>query len=242
MSVPGFFSNVPQRLPHPRVDDWVVLVLHNALIHAFDLLRTNPPTGFVLATAKEDDITRQIEHIMENRLRKTEEVPGFNKLNFGKITKANELTNYNGSHPSKKPDLVCDLRRESLIDIWSTHDALFIECKPVDRTHKIDTKYCCDGISRFIDGDYAWAMQEGIMVAYVRDGHTISHDLMPVLTYGPIHLNLGAPPTVSPIAASSPLPLAEALHVSLHQRPFNWAGGQGKACAIRIFHSWHTCM
>ena len=40
--------------------------------------------------------------------------------------------------------------------------------KPVDDDHATGTHYCDSGINRFVNGDYAWAMQEGMMVAYVR--------------------------------------------------------------------------
>ena len=69
MNVPGFFTALPaHRLPHPPVPLRVILTLHLALIKAFELLRANPPAGFILSTAAEDDITRQLYTILEDRL------------------------------------------------------------------------------------------------------------------------------------------------------------------------------
>ena len=59
------------RLPHPHVPVRVILTAHLALTKAFEVLRADPPSGFLLATAKEDEITRQLHWIMENRLLRT---------------------------------------------------------------------------------------------------------------------------------------------------------------------------
>jgi hypothetical protein len=242
MSVPGFFSRgISVRLPHPRVDDRVILKVHETIIRAFELLRAEPPKGFMLSSALEDDITRQLEWILENRLRHHGEVPGFDSRSFGKITRANELTNYNGTHLAKKPDLVFDLKRDALRDLLHTHDALFVECKPVDKKHPIRSDYCDAGLRRFIDGDYAWTMQEGMMVAYVRDGRTIAKSLVPELAKRARQGDLGRPTSPSPLSRSRPSKTAEALHVTVHERAFAWSGGQGRACPIRMFHSWHAC-
>lgn len=241
MSIPGFFSQgVSYQLPHPGVDERLILIVHAAVTRAFELLRQHPPTGFVLASAKEDDITRQLEFILENRLRPHGEVPGFDSRSFGRVSKAPELTNVDGQHPAKKPDLVFDLKRESF-QVLHTHDALFAECKPVDRRHRIPSCYCNDGMHRFINGDYAWTMQEAMMIAYVRDNHTIAEHLAPNLASPRLHAALGSPTPPVQVPASGSHERAEALHITTHQRVFLWPGGRGQACAIRIFHSWHSC-
>jgi len=171
MSVPGFFTEIPAfRLPHPPVPKRIILTTHLALVKAFELLRLNPPEGFTLGAANEDSITRQLQWIMQNRLLGSREVPGFDARRFKNVLRAPEVTNVDGKHPAKKPDLVLFLLKRDSLSVIRSHDGIFAECKPVDDSHAIGTHYCDSGINRFVTGDYAWAMQEGMMIAYVRGG------------------------------------------------------------------------
>lgn len=82
-----------------------------------------------------------------------------------------DCTNYDGHRLEKSPDLSFHLTDRS------RHFPLPVECKIIDRTKGVNL-YCSDGVARFICGDYGWAGQDGIMIAYVRNGATID----PVLT------------------------------------------------------------
>lgn len=240
MNVPGFFTALPEhRLPHPPVPLRIILTLHLALIKAFELLRENPPAGFALSTANEDDITRQLYTILEDRLLKTKEVEGFDRRRIRNVARAPEVTNYDGTHPAKKPDLVFPMKREHLA-VQSSEDAIFAECKPVDGDHAVGECYCGLGISRFVGGEYAWAMQEGMMVAYARGGRSITNDLAPVLA-GSRHKDLGSPSPPVVVSCPGAPSNVETLQSTLHQRGFTWPSNGGKACEIRVFHSWHNC-
>lgn len=242
MNVPGFFTAAPEyRLPHPQVPLRIILTAHLALVKAFELLRAEPPTGFLLSTAKEDDITRQLHTILEDRLLGTNEVTGFDRRRIKNVVRAPEVTNYDGSHPAKKPDLVLFLMKREHLAAQSSQDAIFAECKPVDDGHSVGMHYCDSGIRRFVIGDYAWAMQEGMMIAYARAGRTISKDLAPALASGSRPMELGSPSALVAVSASVASKYAEALHETLHQRSFAWPAGCGSACPIRVFHSWHNC-
>jgi hypothetical protein len=239
MSVPGFFTRgVTFELPHPPIDLRLILIAHAAVECGLGLLRDAPPEGFELRNAGEDDITRQLQWVVENRLRRTKEVRGFNKRLFGKVWRAPEVTNFNWQHPAKKPDLVFDLNRDSL-PVLGTHDALFVECKPVDNAHPAGEDYCDRGLRRFVNGDYAWAMQEAMMVGYVSDGRSIAESLVPTLALR--RKALGIVVDLAPVDRSRSSKRAEVLQVTTHGRDFLWPDGRGPACPIRIFHSWHTC-
>jgi hypothetical protein len=194
----------------------------------------------MLSTADEDDITRQLHTILEDVLLKTKEVRGFDRRRIMKVVRAPEVTNYDGTHPAKKPDLVLFLMQREHLAVQPSQDALFAECKPVDNDHAVGKHYCDAGIQRFVGGDYAWAMQEGMMVAYARAGHTIIKDLAPVLA-GSRHKALGSPTAPEVVSRSAASSSAEPLHSTLHQRAFTWLASHGKACQIRVFHSWHNC-
>lgn len=242
MSVTGFFTAIPEyQLPHPQVALRIVLTTHLALEKAFELLRTEPPAGFLLSAAKEDEITRQLHWILENRLLTREEVPGFDRRRIKNVIRAPEVTNHDGKHPAKRPDLVLFLLRREFLPIIHSHDGLFAECKPIDRDHPIGSDYCDGGIMRFVNGDYAWAMQEGLMVGYVRDGRTIGGDLAGALASERRHTVLGSPNAPSMVRVSPTVTPCEPLHATVHQRSFMWPGNFGTAGEIRIFHSWHDC-
>jgi hypothetical protein len=241
MTIAGFFAEgIDFHLPHPALDDSVLLITHDAICHAFSLLRTSPPAGFNLSSAQEDAITQQLEWILENRLRKSGEVPGFDERIFQKVRRAAEVTNFDGKHPSKKPDLVFDLARDAPL-VLSSLDALFVECKPVDKSHPIPKHYGKLGAFRFISGDYGWAMQEGMMLAYVRNGHTLSANLAPLFSSEPLRTLLGQPTSIAAVPGAHASRFAEQLHVTEHHRNFPWPQGRGNAGPIRIFHSWHSC-
>ena len=238
MNNAGFFAKgVDYQLPHPAIDDAVFLITHNAICRAFSLLRGS---AFPLISAHEDQVTQQLHWILEDRLRQNGEVPGFDERVFRKVWRAPEVTNFDGKHPAKKPDLVFELVRDEDL-VLSTQDALFVECKLVDNSHPITSVYCDDGLDRFVIGDYAWAMQEGMMLGYVRHGYTLKKNLSPILSTSRYQEKLGQPSTMKIIRGSATFALAEQLHSTSHLRNFQWPHAKGNAQPIRILHSWHQC-
>jgi hypothetical protein len=104
-------------------------------------------------------------------------------------------------------------------------------------------KYCDDGLIRFVRGDYAWAMQEGMMLAYARDDRTIADHLIPAMKERERMTSLA---TVKlPRACHTPDATeddhAEPIHISKHRRDFVWLDAKGKATDITIYHQWHYC-
>lgn len=239
MSILGFFTQgVTYELPHPPVDERTVLIIHAVIGRALDLLRTEPPPDFDLATAKEDIVTVHLQHVVENRLRKTGEVPGFDQRSFGRLWREPKVVSFDMRHLDKMPDMIFHLNRDSLA-VLSTEDGLFVECKPVDKAHSAGQDYCDEGIRRFVDGEYAWTMQDAMMVGYTRDGRTISGHLVPALVDRQSRLAVTSAP--SALACSRATNRAAGLHLSVHGRDFSWPGAWGRACAIRVYHSWHSC-
>ena len=235
--MPGFFVHAPDyRLPHPQIPLRLILVAHLAFTKAFELLRAQPPIGFALSTAKEDEITIEIYRVLEDWLLGTGAVAGFDRRRFRNV-RAPEIPNFDGTHPAKKPDLVAFLVEREHLSVRPSQDALFAECKPVDDAHPIGKHYCDGVIQRFVNGEYAWAMQEGMMIAYVRGGRTINTHLAPVLASENRQAALGSPRAPAVVSAA----IGEPLQFTIHQRSFPWPGRQGKACEIQIFHSWHPC-
>lgn len=241
MSSQGLLTSLSEHLlPHPRVPLRVILTTHAAVAKAFELLRVCPPDGFHLGTAMEDEITRQLLSLLEDRLLDSEEIEGFDRRRIRNVVRP-EIPNFDGRHPAKRPDLVFFLLRRERFKVRSSLDGIFAECKPIDRAHSIGRHYCDKGILRFVNGDYAWAMREGMMIAYVRGQRSIRNHLAPTLAAASRYSKLGSPTPPVAVQRSLPLEGAEPLSSSTHQRRFPWPNGKGLACEIQIFHSWHRC-
>ena len=247
MSQPaGFFTLgvSPDRyqLPHRRLGLPMILLIRRVLCRAFDILRER---GINLAAAKEDDLTAALRSVIENDLRQSGSVNGFNRRTYESVIRQGQVANFDGTRRAKTPDLCFKLRDDDLEPrlVLSEFDALFVECKPVDATHPVGSKYCDDGLIRFVNGDYAWAMQEGMMLAYSRDGRTIADHLVPAMSDASRMKSLATtqlpqPSRSSKAAANS---RAEAVHISKHDRSFSWPDGKGIATEITVYHLWHDC-
>ena len=239
MSSPGFFTGLPRhRLPHPAVPIRLIVAAHHAVARAIQILREE--NRIQLATALEEPLTHEVFAILQDRLLATLEVHGFDPRRFGRIQCSPEVWNHDRSR-RVVPDLVLILLKRDNLRVLPSQDGLFVECKPVDGKHAVGAHYCDRGICRFVDGEYASAMQEGLMVAYVRGGRTITKDLSPVLTDPALHAKRGFPSTPTKIPSAPIRDCGEPLHVTTHRRNFTWPGDQGPACEIRLYHSWHMC-
>ncbi len=244
-SDPSFFTRRPAArfsLPHSPLGERWLLVVHAALTAAFLILRER---GYDLRNAGENAITNQLEDVLTNDLFNQEVVAGFDRRFFGPVTRGSEAENYNGERVSKKPDLVFHLQRENTM--WDRRqDALFAECKPVDKKHPLNGYYCgvgkdCTGIERFVIGDYAWAMQEALMIGYVRDGLTVRAHLAKALEDEARRSKLGNPTPLVIVDTIASVGLPVALYQTTHQRTFTWKNGR-QASPIALFHSWHDCL
>jgi len=242
----GFFTLIvsPEHyhLPHPRLGLPVILLIRRVLLRAFELLREQ---NYNLAAATEDQVTAALRSTIENRLRQSGEVPGFNKRRFETVIRQGQWANYDGTRITKTPDLFFKLRDDESEPrpVLSEFDGLFIEAKPVDSTHPVGSKYCDDGLIRFVRGDYAWAMQEAVMLAYTRDGRTIAGHLIPEMRKSDRMKSLGTAqlPETCHATAAAACSEAEAVQSSQHRRDFPWPHGKGPASDIMVYHLWHRC-
>jgi hypothetical protein len=227
MTVGFFTQGIEYTLPHPRIPQRTVLLLCKVIKRAWQLLKEMPPSNFILQSANENTITQVLVEIIENRLRKSGDVNGFNCTLFGKVTREPKITNVDKKHPDKMPDIFFDLKRDKL-PILSDQDGLFVECKPVDRKHPILSYYCKKGLIRFVNGDYAWAMQDALMVGYV-GGYYSFKKLASVLD-GKKSASLK---TTNHFVVDE-----YTIYCSNHNRDFEWPESRGHACPISTTHLW----
>jgi len=229
MMAVGFFTHgIEFTLPHPKIPQRTILLLCRTIKRAWQLLQEEPPSNFILQSADEDTITQVLTEIIENRLRKSGDVDGFNCALFGKVTREPKITNVDKKHPDKMPDFFFDLKRDRL-PVLSDQDGLFVECKPVDRKHPILSCYCQKGLVRFVNGDYAWAMQDALMVGYAKEPYSFKK-LASVLKGGKRSASLR---TTDHFAVDE-----HAIYRSNHKRGFEWPESRGQACEISVAHLW----
>jgi hypothetical protein len=217
----------------------VILLVRRVLSRAFEVLAER---GISLARQREDQVTTALRNIIENDLRQNRSVPGFNPGTYETVVRQTQVENFDGSKLGKAPDLCFRLRNleGEPSPVLSVHDALFVECKPVDAGHAAGSAYCDDGLCRFVDGDYAWAMEEGMMLGYARSGRTIAKHLIPAMQE-PRRLEALRTAELPRLVPSAEETGAEALHVSRHRRGFLWPDDKGMATDILVYHSWHRC-
>jgi hypothetical protein len=118
----------------------------------------------------------EVNTLIETRLNALLEEDRLWSLLVRAVVRGKETVSYDGSHLEKQPDL------SILLTDRNPSFPLVVECKLIDAPSrkKIDL-YCNDGLARFVRGEYGWATREAFMIAYVRDGSTISSCLEPFL-------------------------------------------------------------
>ena len=239
----SFFTQAQQKfqVPHDPVGVRWILVVHGAITMAFSILRGR---DYGLRTAEEDEITNELENVLRNELLRKDVQCSLDPDFFRDVTRGSEVENYSGEKINKKPDLVFHLQRENRL--WDRRqDALFAECKPVDKNHRLASNYCAvdsnrSGIERFVIGNYAWAMEEALMIGYVRDQFKVHPDLENALGIEVKKEKLGNPTELVAIEVVTSNDEANTIYFTTHERSFLWRNGKN-ATPITVFHSWHNC-
>ena len=143
-----------------------LLAIAEVLQRAFDQIRRDHPSE--VAKDEEPAVTA----LLQARLNGLINQDAIWRQLVVSVGRGTESISFDGSHIEKRPDLsivLSDDRRFPLI----------AEAKILNKTAgQTIQRYCDKGLRHFVDGEYAWARREAFMLAYVRDGSTIS----PLLT------------------------------------------------------------
>lgn len=129
----------------------------------------------VQATADEVEVditarlVRRLDALMNDE---AEPVLGFTADIYETLDRGNELEDYRGEELEKRPDITFRPTGRATNLPGKRHWGLFCECKRVgpNRTAVI---YCKDGLVRFIEGKYAWAVSIAMMIGYACDGYVL---------------------------------------------------------------------
>lgn len=229
-------------LPHPRFDPSVILLIRRVIIRAFEKLREEQ---IVLADLSEDQVTANLVHVINNNLRITGEIQGFSRKFYQEVVRGGQKSTSDGACVTKTPDLCFRFQDydSEPAPVIPEFNGLFIECKVVDKNHKLGDSYCNEGIKRFVSGFYAWAMEDGVMLAYVRHSKTIAGHLIPFMSKERQMTSLATlqAPVIYSVHAAAATADAEAIHTSKHRRDRPWPDGKGQPTDITIYHLWHRC-
>ena len=188
------------QLPHPPIMEGTLRIVENAIraawVQVCESLNANDVNPNV---AYEDQLTEVLwKHLDHIRLQSPPPIPGFTPDQFESVQREGNWRNCQNTSIDKQPDLVFKFygKRNGVHPSSAIYDGLFIECKPVDSKHPIKKHYLDNGLSRFVDGTYAWAMQEAMMLGYADEGYNMSSKLIPVLLKSPIKetLKMSNPP------------------------------------------------
>jgi hypothetical protein len=148
--------------PYPGWADKTIQIVEKAIWCAWARLISE--NCLDVASAKETAITAALQHYLVELLN-LEIVDGFVSDVFPPPTRDSSVVDYSGEFLEKKPDLTFYCQHVKPV---SNQRALFFECKPIGN---INAYLGSNGLGRFIDGRYAWAMPHAGMIAYMRRRH-----------------------------------------------------------------------
>lgn len=173
-------------LPHPPIMEGVIRVIESAIREAWrQVCKTANKLEIKVEDAYEDQITKELwEYLNEIRTQNPSPVPGFSPEIFESVQREAKWVNCQNTSIDKQPDLVFKFQASHRLTVFgksAIYDGLFVECKPIDRKHPIKKHYLDQGLSRFVDGTYAWAMQDGMMLGYAGGKTSLNSKLIPEL-------------------------------------------------------------
>ena len=218
------------QLPLTEIANDHLQVIAEGLRRAFNDIRSQMPR--IVTRGTEAEMTAHMETRL-NRLLDQDPLLGQLVTN---VARGKETISFNGAHLEKRPDLSIYLSN------GFRGFPLVAEAKILDApTSKTEALYCSHGLSRFIDGEYAWGTREAFMLAYVRDGTSIETTLRPFL----FAAKSQTPPGY--MVEELPTPVVAGisdLARSRHGRKFtyiNQAQSSGTPGSISIWHLWLSC-
>jgi hypothetical protein len=230
----GFYTKGPVSLPHPAFPKATLLLIERAVVAAWQVILNHPEGDFDISNAHEDRITRELRTCLMNRILDSAEVPGFTSEQFG-VTREAKFESYDGTHLDDMPDIHVFIKRESPVSVAS-NDGLFVECKPVDQDHPAGSAYCDKGLLRFVDGYYAWALSQALMIGYADPKYTIPKKLKKAFDIRKTTIKATGSPKACSDSTSSEY--VQHPHVTVHKRGFIYPLTNTAAPSITVRHVW----
>jgi hypothetical protein len=229
--VPGFLATGPTvgQLPYPMMPPSAQRVVRAALRYAWNAVQARAEEHG-LSGATEPQITTVLQLRLNELLDDDDEpVPGFSSNYFETVERGAEMVNYSGVKLEKRPDLRFRMQGRIQLVHDRTHYGLIVESKLLDAAHPLRL-YAANGILRFVQGDYAWAMPHGMMLAYVRSGALTQEELIAFLKNGDVEYSV-----VDAFHVSAD---GEEFVRSVHERPWQYPSSSSSPGPIELIHVW----
>lgn len=221
--------------PH-AIHAGVIKVVATAIRHAWAEISSNPTTHLVAqapGAPDEDRYTEAICQILDQMLSiDPPPVEGFTSDTFHSVSRSENSCDFSGEKLNKQPDILIRLADGPLIEA-RRFIGIYVEAKVVSMAQAI-SKYTKEGLSRFVKGEYSWAMQDGVMIAYQRNNKRPISSLSNALLQDP---------SLACVADAAGVHLDQTSHklpdigCSKHRRSWSYVGG-GDPGQIRVWHLW----
>ena len=208
--------------PFQAYDEHIVEKIEKAICAAWQLLKKS---GVVdLATAAETEITAALQDSIIDVLN-CGCVEGFVPEIFQQPARDASVRDYSGKYLEKKPDLAFTVMSAKPL---SANKGLFFECKPIGN---VATYFGINGLERFCDGRYAWAMPHAGMIGYVQ------RKSAPLSAQDAIEESVTAGSLVVQSHCGDGAASYHPIWVSVHERKFTLQNGSPPG-SITIRHIW----
>lgn len=213
----------------------IIAVVARAIHAAWEVICEDAATHLAPASPANPEEDRYTDALCEILLHWLEspdaEAAGFTSDVFETVVRGENLTNYDQSVINKQPDLVIRLASSPL------HHArrlvgIYIETKIVSSSRQI-SGYTDKGVARFVRGDYAWTMQDGLMIAYQKQP---SRPIASLASKLATDAALLVQPEGANHLVTSGMP-SKVCGRSTHDRKWHYTGG-GSPGHIRLWHMW----
>ena len=190
--------------------------------------------GIDLTTEREDKISYKLIEVL-NFLRAEESKPIHEFAEyFESVNVCSGCRDYEDKQ-IKQPDFALKPRNNPTPGIDTGYYAIFVEAKVIGHAGQQTSEYFIDGVERFLDGKYAWAMPQGLMLAYVRTEQVMFDVLNSYLDNERRKLKFNVKQL--PVIAKPPNRVPKVC-VTVHTRKWSYVDRSGSPGDIELRHLW----
>lgn len=163
--------------PHPPFPDAVLRAVVSAIRRAWmPIAEDERKRGTKKAERRDelelnDDLRKELFALLVSR-----KLAAFTSDVFETPVVDGAVEDYSGKRIQSRPDITIRLRDIRPLAANPLFDAIFIECKRVREGSNLGP-YFTKGMKRFLDGQYAWAVPQAVMIGYLETGQVLPDHL-----------------------------------------------------------------
>lgn len=222
-------------LPFSSIPASMISCAEEALRVAWDALVVAQKSYSIdLSKDREDRISYKLVEVLNFLCREeSKPIPEFVEY-FESVNVCSGCRNYQDKQ-IQQPDFALKPRNNPYPGIDAGYYAIFVEAKVIGNPHQQTSEYFIDGVERFLDGRYAWAMPHGLILAYVRTGQILPDALRDYLNGKGRTLRFNV--KQFPVFAKPPNRVPKVC-VTVHSRNWVYVDRTGAPGDIELRHLW----